>query len=94
MREKRVREDMEEERIAEREELHLPLSVGEARVREDMEEDRLAEATESIEGKVAPGKCSGLSLESAGRQVSTIASRQFTNSSAFVWVPLAWTINN
>lgn len=59
---------------------NLPFSVGEAMVSEDIEEDRLAEATDSMEGYWA-NSCSRPS--SPGRHVSTIASRQFTNSSTF-----------
>lgn len=56
---------------------NLPFSVGEPSVKDDKEDDKLtAEETDSIEGY-----CSS-SPSSDGKQVSTIASKQFTNSSA------------
>lgn len=58
---------------------YLALSVGEPMVMEDSEEDRfILEETLSIEGKGAKSA----SPSSAGRHVSTRASRQLTKSSA------------
>lgn len=56
--------------------------MGEASVREDMDEERLTEATDSMEGYCANSSISEESSPSAGKAVSTRASRQLTKSSA------------
>lgn len=68
-------------------EYYLPFSVGEARVREDMDEERFTDATDNIDGYCA-SSISEVSSPSAGNAVSTIASKQFTNNSAFSAVQL------
>lgn len=57
--------------------LSIPLSVGEPKVKDDKEDDKLiADETDNIDGY-----CSS-SPSSDGKHVSTIASKQLTNSSA------------
>ncbi len=69
--------------------LSIPFSVGEPKVKDDKEEDKLiAEETDNIDGY-----CSS-SPSSDGKHVSTIASKQLTNSSALSAVQFDWKLTN